>query len=103
MCGGADAPEFLDLRQAGAGGAQRGFLYESVSDMQTGYMPPRNYLLVHPEAKVTPERADDAQGVAQRDQPDPAPARRRRTAASDAEYREVAGAARCTRTRCPRR
>ena len=33
--------------------AQRGFLYESVSDMQLGYMPPRNYLLVHPEAKVT--------------------------------------------------
>ncbi len=35
--------------------AQRGLLYESVSDMQLGYMPPRSYLLVHPEAKVTPE------------------------------------------------
>lgn len=33
--------------------AQKSFLYESVSDMQTGYMPPRNYLLVHPGAKVT--------------------------------------------------
>jgi hypothetical protein len=33
--------------------AQRGALYESVTDMQTGYMPPWQYLLVHPEAKVT--------------------------------------------------
>jgi hypothetical protein len=37
---------------------QKGYLYESVNQMQLGAMPPANYLLVHPEAKVTPEQLD---------------------------------------------
>jgi hypothetical protein len=39
-------------------GQQKGLLYESVNQMQLGAMPPSNYLLVHPEAKVTPEHLD---------------------------------------------
>ena len=39
-------------------GQQKGYLYESVNQMQLGFMPPANYLLVHPEAKVTPEQLD---------------------------------------------
>ncbi len=38
--------------------AQKGMLYESVNQMQLGAMPPANYLLLHPGAKVTPEQID---------------------------------------------
>jgi Haem-binding domain/Cytochrome P460 len=38
--------------------AQKGMLYESVNFIQSGAMPPKNYLLLHPEAKVTPEQLD---------------------------------------------
>ncbi len=38
--------------------AQKAMLYESVNQVQLGAMPPKNYLLVHPEAKVTPEQLD---------------------------------------------
>ena len=38
--------------------AQKGMLYESVNQMQRGAMPPKNYLLVHPDAKVTPDQLD---------------------------------------------
>jgi hypothetical protein len=37
---------------------QKGMLYESVNQMQLGFMPPANYLFVHPEAKVTPAQLD---------------------------------------------
>jgi hypothetical protein len=37
-------------------GQQRGFLYESVTQMQLGAMPPRKYTLIHPEAVVTPQQ-----------------------------------------------
>jgi hypothetical protein len=39
-------------------GQQKGYLYESVNQMQLGFMPPANYLLVHPDAKVTPDQID---------------------------------------------
>jgi hypothetical protein len=38
--------------------AQKAMLYESVNQMQLGAMPPKNYLLLHSEAKVTPEQID---------------------------------------------
>jgi hypothetical protein len=38
--------------------AQKAMLYESVNQMQLGAMPPKNYLLLHSEAKVTPEQLD---------------------------------------------
>ena len=38
--------------------AQKAMLYESVNQMQLGAMPPANYLLLHSEAKVTPEQLD---------------------------------------------
>ncbi len=37
---------------------QKGYLYESVNQMQLGAMPPKSYLLLHAEAKVTPEQLD---------------------------------------------
>ena len=37
---------------------QKGFLYESVNQIQLGFMPPANYLLVHPGAKVTTQQLD---------------------------------------------
>ena len=38
--------------------AQKAMLYESVNFIQLGAMPPKNYLFVHPDAKVTPEQLD---------------------------------------------
>ncbi len=35
---------------------QKSFLYESVTQIQLGAMPPRNYTLVHPDAVITPEQ-----------------------------------------------
>jgi Haem-binding domain/Cytochrome P460 len=37
---------------------QKAFLYESVNQIQLGAMPPSNYLLVHPDATVTPAQLD---------------------------------------------
>jgi hypothetical protein len=37
---------------------QKAKLYESVNMMQFDSMPPKNYLFVHPEAKVTPEQIE---------------------------------------------
>jgi hypothetical protein len=67
--------------------AQRGFLYESVSDMQLGYMPPRNYLLVHPEARVTPEQLTTLKAWLNAVNPVRA-ATSAQVAASDAEYQK---------------
>jgi hypothetical protein len=39
-------------------GQQKAFLYESVNQMQLGFMPPANYLLLHPDARVTPDQLD---------------------------------------------
>jgi hypothetical protein len=38
--------------------AQKAMLYECVNQMQLGAMPPANYLLLHSDAKVTPEQID---------------------------------------------
>jgi hypothetical protein len=38
--------------------AQKAMLYESVNQIQLGAMPPANYLLIHPSAKVTPAQLD---------------------------------------------
>ena len=67
--------------------AQRGFLYESVSDMQVGYMPPRNYLLVHPAARVTPEELATLKAWLNATNPSRA-ATPAQVAASDAEYQK---------------
>lgn len=37
-------------------GQQRGVLFESVNQMQFGAMPLKQYVLLHPESKVTPEK-----------------------------------------------
>jgi hypothetical protein len=72
--------------------AQRGFLYESVTDMQVGYMPPRQYLLVHPDARVTPEELATLKTWLNSTNPSRA-ATPARVAASDAEYQKwTAGA-----------
>lgn len=38
------------------GSAQQDLLFEIANQMQAGVMPPRSYSLLHPEAKVTPEK-----------------------------------------------
>lgn len=38
------------------GSAQQDLLFEIANQIQSGVMPPRNYSLLHPEAKVTPEK-----------------------------------------------
>ncbi len=67
--------------------AQRSFLYEAVSDMQVGSMPPRNYLLVHPEARVTPEELTTLKAWLNATNPSRA-ATPPQVAASDAEYQK---------------
>jgi hypothetical protein len=70
---------------------QKGYLYESVNMMQLGFMPPANYLFVHPEAKVTPEQLDTLKKYLH---PSDAitPATTEATQAADAQYQQwIAG------------
>jgi Haem-binding domain/Cytochrome P460 len=38
------------------GSAQQDLLFEIANQIQAGIMPPRSYVLLHPEAKITPEK-----------------------------------------------
>ena len=38
------------------GSAQQDLLFEIANQMQAGIMPPRSYTLLHPEARITPEK-----------------------------------------------
>src|ERR1700722_11707944 len=48
---------FSDFGQMPAA-EQKGFLYESVNQIQLGAMPPANYKFVHPDSAVTPAQLD---------------------------------------------
>ena len=53
-----DARQHLNFSemQLVQGSAQQDLLFEIENHIQSGVMPPRSYLLLHPEAKVTPEK-----------------------------------------------
>lgn len=73
-------------------GQQKGFLYESASQIQLGAMPPRNYTLIHPESIVSAEQLATLKNYLHPHE-ETTPADPSEIAASDAAYQKWIAAA----------
>jgi Haem-binding domain/Cytochrome P460 len=67
---------------------QKAYLFESISHIQLGAMPPRKYTLIHPNAVVTPEQLKVLKDYVYPPEAAPAPADAAEVAAADEEYQK---------------